>query len=205
MYMKRFIGLLTISLILIFCTEAPGIPIPKIWKLNTSNKIKLAELNRLFADRGWKILSTNIDLHEIDADPIKVVVHKASQIGEQILVEDTSLEIDGADVGVNLKWMTNRLTEHIGKKAKWIVLLAYRVEDIVVIHQGMIPGKIVSPQGGTDFEAVFLPDGASETLAQSKPDCFNARAVAVQSLLEAPPAAIEPVITSWEGSWQPSK
>ena len=61
------------------------------WILNTSNQGKRSEFQRLFAQHGLSLTTQQIDLKEIDSDPVTVVVHKASQLEEEVLVEDTSL------------------------------------------------------------------------------------------------------------------
>ncbi|WP_068468777.1 non-canonical purine NTP pyrophosphatase [Candidatus Protochlamydia phocaeensis] len=174
------------------------------WKLNTSNKGKLEEFQRLFAKHGQTLHASDEDLNEIDADPIRVIAHKASQLGENILVEDTTLEIEGASIGVNIRWLLDHLPRYIGRKAQWIVLLAYRQGEKVFIYKGNLSGTIVEPKGsgGFGFDPVFLPERAEETLAQSKPDAFNARAKAVEALLKGEPWVIHPCIKTWQGPWQ---
>ncbi|MBA3815597.1 MAG: hypothetical protein H0X29_03585 [Parachlamydiaceae bacterium] len=177
---------------------------PKQWRLNTSNLGKLKELQKMFAQHGYELTSTQIDLREIDADSIKVIVHKASQLGERILVEDTSLEIEGAKVGVNIRWLLDHLPNYVGHKAQWQVLLAYHHGDKVYIFRGLVNGVIVTPRGneGFGFDPVFLPDGSTWTLAERKSDHVNARALAVKALINNKPMAIESVMTSWTGPWQ---
>lgn len=174
------------------------------WKLNTSNPGKFEEFKRLFAQNGSTLKGSHFDLEEIDADPIQVVAHKASQLAENIVVEDTSLDIEGASVGVNIRWLLDHLSEYKGCKAEWIALLAYRHENEVYIYRGSITGTIVSPRGnsGFGFDPVFLPDGATKTLAESKPDIFNARAKAVEALLQGKIYTKHPVMKKWEGPWQ---
>lgn len=174
------------------------------WKLNTSNPGKFEEFKRLFAKYGSTLETSHIDLKEIDADPIKVVAHKASQLGENIIVEDTSLDIEGASVGVNIRWLLDHLTEYAGRKAEWTVLLAFRENNQIYIYKGSISGTIVQPRGttGFGFDPVFLPNGSTKTLAESKPDLFNARAKAVESLLQGSVWAKHPIIENWEGPWQ---
>jgi XTP/dITP diphosphohydrolase len=174
------------------------------WKLNTSNPGKFEEFKRLFAKHGSTLETSHIDLKEIDADPIKVVAHKASQLGENIIVEDTSLDIEGASVGVNIRWLLDHLTEYAGRKAEWTVLLAFRQDNQIYIYKGSISGTIVQPRGATGFgfDPVFLPNGSTETLAESKPDLFNARAKAVESLLKGDIWTKHPIIEKWEGPWQ---
>lgn len=173
-------------------------------KLNTSNQGKLEEFKRLFAKYGYELDVSNIDLKEIDADPISVVTQKATQAGEGILIEDTSLDIEGASVGVNVRWLLDHLSELKGRKATWTVLLAYRLGDKILIFEGKVNGKIVegNGKGGFGFDPVFLPDGATQTLAQAKPDEVNARAKAVQALIHGNVLTTRPLIENWKGPWQ---
>lgn len=66
-------------------------------------------------------------MKEIVSDPLSVAIHKASQLGEYVIVEDTSLDIEGEQVGINVKWMMNSLTNFVGKRALWNVYLAILV------------------------------------------------------------------------------
>lgn len=179
-------------------------PKSAVWKLNTSNQGKLTEFQRLFAKHGCTLSATQQDLREINADPFQVVAHKASQMDDFVIIEDTSLDVEGADVGVNIRWLLDHLVDFVGHRAQWKVLLAYRVKNQVFIYQGLVNGVIVKPQGknGFGFDPVFLPEGATETLAQNKPDHLNARALAVDALIHDESVAVESVITEWNGPWQ---
>lgn len=149
-------------------------------------------------------MASEIDLKEIQADPISVVVHKAAQAGEEVLVEDTSLEIEGAAIGINVRWMLDHLSELIGKKAVWRVLLAYLKNKTVYVYEGKTEGMIVSPrgEGGFGFDPVFLPHGSEQTLAEAKSLQVDARAKAVSALFEQKPLIALPPITDWKGPWQ---
>lgn len=174
------------------------------WEINTSNSGKLEEFKKFFFKYNLDLTSTRFDLDEIDADPITVAAHKASQMGERILIEDTSLDIEGADVGINVRWLIDNLDRYVGKKASWKVLLAYRTGDKVVIYEGSVTGTIVHARGdkGFGFDPFFLPDNATQTLAESKPDEVNARALAVKNLAENKPLVIVDAIYQWDGPWQ---
>jgi len=176
----------------------------KTFALNTSNKGKLQEFQRLFSKHGAHLNASDIDLKEIKADPMTVVVHKASQVGESVLVEDTSLDIEGAEVGIDVRWLLHHLEEYAGRRAHWRVLLAYREGDWVYVYEGKIDGTIVPHRGkeGFGFDPVFLPDGSEYTLAQEKLDEVNARAKAVDSLFMDKPIAKFPPIKDWKGEWQ---
>lgn len=176
----------------------------KHWKLNTSNPGKAEEFKLLFKKLGIDVEITHLDLEEIIAEPIKVVAHKAGQVDEGIVVEDTSLEIEGASVGINIRWLLEHLAEYVGRKAEWVVLLAFRQGGQINIYKGSVAGTIVMPKGttGFGFDPYFLPDGSKETLSQSKTDTFNARAKAVAALINGDVWTKHPMIENWEGPWQ---
>jgi XTP/dITP diphosphohydrolase len=173
-------------------------------KINTSNQGKLLEFQRLFAKYDVQISTTSVDLAEIDADPLMVVVHKASQLDEGVIVEDTSLEVEGAAVGVHVKWLLDNLEEHSGKKALWKVLLAYKSNGIVYVYAGEVAGRLVSGRGnsGFGFDRIFVPDSATQTLGESKPDSVNARALAVDALMQNRLYASMPQLEQWDGPFQ---
>jgi XTP/dITP diphosphohydrolase len=175
-----------------------------IWKLNTSNLGKFEEFKSLFALYGSQIEATHIDLPEIDATPLQVIAHKASQLDENIIVDDTSLEVEGVAIGVNIRWLLQHLAQYAGHRAEWTALLAVRQANEIYIYQGAQKGSIVLPQGqaGFGFDAYFLPEGATQTLAESKPHAYNARAKAVESLLKGNFHAKHPILTQWNGPWQ---
>lgn len=172
--------------------------------LNTSNKGKYEEFQRLFSLHGAVLVASDKDLEEIDADPISVAVHKASSLGEGYLVEDTSLDIEGEDVGVNIRWLKDNLPQSIGKKAIWTVLLAIQDEGKVQLFQGKVSGKIVQSagEGGFGFDPYFMPEGETQTLAQAKPDRANARALAVEAYFKGEVFAEKKPIVNWQGAWQ---
>lgn len=179
----------------------------KKWKINTSNLGKFEEFKRLFAKYDATLEATHIDLKEIDADLVSVIAHKASQLDENTIVEDTSLEIEGEAIGANIRWFLDHLHQYIGRKAEWIVLLAYHKDEDVYIYRGIVPGKIVEARGekGFGFDPVFLPDGAEKTLAEAKPDSISARAFAVEALMKNQVWKIHPAIKTWNGPWQGKK
>lgn len=177
------------------------------WRLNTSNLEKLQEFQKFFAKHDIELVSTQFDIKEISADPMTVVVHKASQLEEMVLIEDTSLDIEGADVGINVRWLIDHLKSYVGRKATWRVLLAYRKGDEIIVYKGEVKGQIVpaSGNGGFGFDPIFLPEGTNKTLAESKPDQYNARALAVEALLKGKVFEIRKAIYDWNGPWQTEK
>jgi XTP/dITP diphosphohydrolase len=173
-------------------------------KINTSNNHKFQEFSTLFLKYNKRLIRTAIDLPEIKATPIEVVVHKASQIGPGILVEDTSLEVEGVDIGINIKWLLDHLKNLKGKKAAWRVLLAFRQGEFVNVHEGIVKGAIAAKAGESEFgfDPFFIPEGSVKTLAQEKSDETNARTLTVDALFKGNPLAIHPIIKAWDGPWQ---
>ena len=106
------------------------------WKLNTSNLGKFEEFKQLFAKYGYQLKATHEDVREADSDPLTVIVQKASQMDEHVLVEDTSLEVEGAAVGINVRWLLDHLPQFAGRKACWTVMLAYREGGKFMLSRG---------------------------------------------------------------------
>lgn len=177
------------------------------FRLNTSNLGKLAEFRSLFKEYGITLTETTHELREIDADPITVIAHKASQLEEGVIVEDTTLDIEDAAIGVNIKWLLEHLSQYIGHKATWTVLLAYKKDNVIHIYEGKVLGIIVKPRGdkGFGFDPVFCPEGSPYTLAEDKPNRVNARALAVEALIQGNALATVEPIYEWNGPWQNEK
>ncbi len=171
------------------------------WFFNTSNPTKKAHLSPLLDRAGVEFLSNDLD--EIQSDHLSVVVHKASQFDREdsrVIVEDTALFIEGANIGENIRWQVGSLSNYIGRKASWVSLVAYRDGDQVHVFRSVSKGRIVQKVEGKDgIEAYFQ----SETLdgvanVRSMPPSYSA----VQRLLTGKLFKRVAVIDSWNGSWQ---
>ena len=169
-------------------------------QINTSNQVKLEEFKRYL---GPNIVIQREDMKEPDADCITIVRYKASQF-HNVLIDDTSLEIEGEDVGVNVKWLLQTLHQHIGKKAKFVSLLGIRkLDDFVYIFKGEVEGTIVLPRGKAyGFLHFFQPDGTNKTLAEELPDQFNARYYAVRNFLNNVVFLKSEPLLEWTGVFQ---
>jgi XTP/dITP diphosphohydrolase len=173
----------------------------KSYKINTSNKDKLAEFKKYL---GREVLSETLDLPEPDTDAIQVIVYKASQFNE-VLVDDTSLEIEGENIGINVKWMLDSLQNYIGKRASFRCLVGIHIADQVYVFEGKIPGTIVEKKLGPfgfGFLPYFKPDNAKQTLAEDLPDHLNARYFAVMDFLQNRPHQVCNPIFHWSGKFQ---
>ncbi len=178
-----------------------------MYKLNTGNPGKKKEFLALFQAQGAELTFTNQSVKEIVSSPIEVVVHKASQLPEGVIVDDTSLDVEGAAVGIDVRWLLEELPKYCGKKALWRVLLAHRKADgKIYVYQGETRGEIVEARAkgkeGFGFDPIFLPEGCKKTLAEEKPEAISARAKAIKALLDDRPIAIKSPIMTWTGQFQ---
>jgi XTP/dITP diphosphohydrolase len=184
------------------CKTSPSNP--SSIRLNTSSLAKLAEYRELFGRAGIEVVATTLDLLEIQADKWSVVIHKASSVSDGTLVEDTSLDVEGAEVGIHVRWYLDRIGDFLGRSALWTCLLAHKKEEAIWVYAGEVPGILVPADGrlGFGFDAYFQPVGATCSLAEEKPDQFNARALAVKAFLEERWIHRATPITEWNGPWQ---
>ena len=169
------------------------------WKINTSNKGKLEEFRKYLSGTITSMLE---DIAEPDSDPLTVIQYKASQF-ENVIVDDTSLEIEGEDIGVNIKWLMDSLPNFLGKKAVFTCLLGINCGDEVKIYKGLCNGVIVSPKGESfGFNKYFRPDSQNKTFGEFIPDDINPRKIAVDNLLKDYTWVKLPLMKTWKGKFQ---
>ena len=183
-------------------------------KLVSSNENKLTEFRR-FGLPDIEI-EKGKDLKEVNADPQTVILYKALEAGTHCMVEDTSLHIEGEEVGVNIRWLLDNLPAFNGRKAVWQVLLGYNNGVEIEIYEGFVSGRITdrfaeNPQG-FGFDCYFIPVGIDpdQTLTLFEleqiglKDTHSARKHAVRQFL-ANKAEVKKDIQSisiWEGKYQ---
>ena len=179
------------------------------FKLVSSNQNKLKEFKRF----GLAIeIDTGTDLPEINGPALDVIIYKTKDAGPFKIVEDTSLEIEGLNVGVNIRWVIDQLLENdklSGKKAIWTVLIGVNDGKSIEIYSGIINGHIVAPKGkGFGFDPIFVPNGSNLTLSEleeiGKKDNFSARKKAIDNMLTKKFIKTIPIktIPKWEGEYQ---
>lgn len=165
----------------------------------TSNKGKQAEYRRFFGER---VRFLEIDLAEPSADPLTIVRFKACQ-HPGVLVDDVSLDVEGEDVGAEIRWQLQRLPEWRGRPAQFVCRIGLLQEHEVLVFEGSVAGTIVPPRGQSfGFNPYFQPKGASQTLAEDLKDMWNARFLAVQAYLENRPSYRLPPLFEWDGPFQ---
>lgn len=182
-------------------------------KLVTSNENKLAEYNS-FSNEGKISILKGLDLPEVESpDPLVVILHKSKMAGAGTIVEDTSLVVDGADFGTNIRWLLDDLDRYIGTPAKWIVKLAVNHDNNIYVYDGIINGTIVekSVVPGFGFDPVFKPENSnlplSDLSANGNKDDFSARKIAFTHLMNNNVSHVVKTedIKDWVGAWQDDK
>lgn len=168
--------------------------------INTTNENKQKEFKRLFDQCGHEVFFTDKDIDEIVADPMTVIMHKAAMVGQQIFVEDTSLDIKGHDFGIAIKHKIHELDTVIGSVAVCNVYMAFCHESQIFIFKGTVNGMICPKRGesGFGFDPYFVPDGQTKTLAEEKLDDYNARALCVRAVINGEVFAVEPMSKNFQ-------
>lgn len=181
--------------------------------MKTSNPRKLAEIKRF----GLAVAAEpGADLPEVEGTPEQVATYKALAAGPNVLVEDTSLDVEGFDAGVNIRWLIENLTAQVAKsgrtpKAMWRVMLAVHDGEQMYVAKAEVPGRMIGePRGeGFSFDSYFIPDGHTQTLGEMEvagtKDLVSARKSAVQQLLAGHCVATAlSDIPEWRGAYQAS-
>jgi XTP/dITP diphosphohydrolase len=171
--------------------------------LNTSNLKKQLEFKRIFDQYNFPITFVSKDVQEIVASPLEVITHKASIIGEKILVEDTSLDLEGHAVGIHIKYLLDLIAkpEMVGIKATWTCLMAFCEGAQIYIFESKVHGKVVAKAGEFEFgfAQYFLPNGTDKTMGHVRNDIFNARACCIKNMMEHKIAHVMPIMQSFDG------
>ncbi len=171
-----------------------------MWTVNTSNPGKQKEYEKFFSSDQIRFLHQ--DLAEPLADALTILRFKASQFDE-VIVDDVSFEVEGEEVGVNIRWLLKELPKYVGKRARFVCYIGLHRNNQIEIYRAQTEGNIVEPQGNSyGFNNYFLPDGATKTFGQESPDTLNPRFRAVQDLLRAKSWKVAPPLKNWDGKFQ---
>lgn len=156
-------------------------------KLISSNDNKLNEFRRLSTQEFC--IEKGVDLAEVDADDVTVAIYKSKDAGENTIIEDTILIVDGEPV-VDIKFKLSELNE-IGesKPAQWKTTLAVNADGYIRLYDGVVKGIVVPaaiPKDAFGFDANFIPDGECVSLyeleMQGNKDLHSARKIALEAL-----------------------
>lgn len=180
--------------------------------LITSNQNKLNEYQRF----GLSNLNCKKgpDIKEVQSDDITVAIYKSKDMGENSIIEDTSLEIENADIGTNIRWKLDEISKYDGYKAIWGVILAVNYNGFIFLYKGIQEGLIDSrykdkqPNDAFGFDPYFRPLNTELTLYDlektNQKDNFSARKKAIEQLIKNEPIQILSIdsIPIWTGKYQ---
>ena len=173
----------------------------------TGNLNKLREVKAILIgedNSGLNIVNKKLDLPELQGEPEFVAREKcrlaSMEVDGPVLSEDTSLCFNalGGLPGVYVKWfiskigltgLNNLLKAYEDKSAYVQCIFAYShkpgVEPILFV--GRCNGTIIKQRGenGFGFDAIFLPDGETETFAElpsTRKNIISHSAIALQKV-----------------------
>lgn len=185
--------------------------------LATSNARKIAE----FKSFGLPFnVVKGADLKEVSGTINEVILHKAMDAGEGVLVEDTVLLINGEEI-VDIRWKLEELAKMKNPNILWITSLGILDNGIVSVYRGQIDcalvrgaSDLVVPEDAFGFDPYLAPLLSGIEFPQTfyeldkdgnKTD-FSPRKYAVEVLLSGIPSLeVEASsIAAWEGDYQGS-
>ena len=169
----------------------------------TGNAGKAMEYKSILGERAE---IKDMDLLEIqEIDPVKIITHKAKLayevIQEPVVVEDVSLIFTAISPlpGTFIKWFLKTLepkgliillNSYTDKSAKAICTIGLYDGKELKIVSGQVSGKISKEPAGENgfgWDAIFIPDGQTETYAEMsamKKNSLSHRRIAITKLLE---------------------
>lgn len=180
--------------------------------LNTSNKNKINEFKRF----GLTFqVSEGFDLKEVDSDINNVILYKAIDAGNNILVEDTVLEINGEEI-VDIRWKIKEISEMDSTTTvNFITSLAIVDDGFVYIYRGQVKCKLIEnainlsvPDDAFGFDPYLIPEGSNysfyELEKEGKKDLFSPRKIAVNLLNQGSYLSKVKVsqVKKWDGKYQ---
>ena len=176
------------------------------FKLVTSNKRKLREYREYIPELSSK---EGEDLPEVLSDDVTVAIYKGLDNGPMTISEDTSLEVEGEEIGVNLKWFKSKIHTFVGKKAYWKVLIAKNDGENIKIYEGLVEGKIITSEDISSFDHYFEVTRFGKKLGELKqselhPSLYSARAMAAKNLRDDKYILSKKIkdVSVWTGKYQ---
>ena len=180
--------------------------------LGSSNKSKIQE----YINFGLNLKTKSIpDLKEVNGTELDVITYKVLELNEEnVLVEDSTLTVENANIGVNTKWLLEELQtnpDFEGRKASWFVYIGFLHENQVYICFSEIKGHISLKSLNNEafgFDSVFIPNGSEDTLHELKKkglkDNFSPRKQAILKIINKSYDFVKKVdtIPQWKGQYQ---
>ena len=184
-------------------------------KLSTSNKQKIEE----FKSFGLTFAITEgKDLKEIADTSRNVIIHKALDSGEGILVEDTVLLINGKEV-VDIRWKIKELSTLKNPIIQWVTSLAILDNGKVYVYTGETDCSLIDnaetlnvPDDAFGFDPYLVPSPNGfkspytfyELKKRGEKSMFSPRKFATEALLNGIYSDVidASTIPAWEGDYQ---
>lgn len=179
-------------------------------KLLTSNLSKLNEFQSILGD--LITIKQGVDLKEVDADPLTVMIYKSKDAGVGTIVEDTVLYVDGQPI-VDIRFkMDNLANLKQSSNAIWKVMLGHNDGTNIYffeaeVHGVLRPCKEV-PSNSFGFDPYFFIESENASLSDleknGRKKDFSARKLAIDKMLNGIPfhqVALSD-IKEWRGSYQ---
>jgi inosine/xanthosine triphosphate pyrophosphatase family protein len=158
-------------------------------QLVTSNDDKLKEFRRFGLTLA---IEKGLDLQEVAGTSEEVVIYKAIEAGENKLVEDTILMIEGEEV-VDIRNKIDEMALFEECQAVWVVSLALLQAGNIYVATARVNGHIKAPKkrpaDAFGFDAYFHPSDNKEGLslyaldALGEKDRYSARKRAVEAFV----------------------
>jgi inosine/xanthosine triphosphate pyrophosphatase family protein len=197
--------------------------------LMTSNEEKTKEFQEIMdglSKFGGKRIKSPEEIKS--QDPLEVILHKTKDMlklnkkatnisygsNRIMIVEDTSLMIDGHTVGTDIKYVVDNMEQYAGCLADWNVYLGVTNGTYIEIYMGSITGNLTKNGFGKSkfsFDRHFMPNSKNPknlTLSElqdiGQKHLFSARTRAINSFNKG--SFLKRVLLSdipaWTGEYQ---
>lgn len=157
------------------------------FKIISSNQNKISEYKR-FGIPNLEVI-TGKDIREVSGTSEEVIIYKAIEAGEEVIVEDAILIIDGIEI-VDIKYQLENLTNFIGKHAVFKITLGFQSNGIIKTFSSELQGNIQNLKKHEDnfgFDYCFIPKDSTKSLYEidklGYKDVFSPRRKAIDKIL----------------------
>lgn len=177
-------------------------------KVSTSNKLKLKEYKDMNLD--FEVVHGK-DLKEVKADALTVAIYKAIDAGENTLVEDTFLKVNGKEI-VDIRWKFDEILKMVNPTIEWIVNLSILDNNNIYIYTGSVYCELVEsdfdPFGPHAFDPFLKPKNSNKTFYELSIEGikknYAPRNIAVNNLLKENYVLKKSIldVKKWTGDYQ---
>lgn len=157
------------------------------YKIISSNINKINEYKR-FGLNNLEVLSGK-DIREVSGTSEEVIIHKCLEAGENVIVEDSILIINGIEI-VDIKYQLENLNNFIGKFAIFKVTLGIQLKGLIKTYAAELIGTIQNLPKEADnfgFDYCFVPYKQLKSLYEldklGLKDNFSPRRMAIEKLI----------------------